>query len=315
MIIGRKPSAFLGLIILLCSVFAAEVAAQTTQDQEESSRQIVLDRFNKARPLPEAKGGMGGLTSETNAMKAPLYRRTGATRIARRRGAPAPATEEIGITIWRLRPARDTDQGGRVLVLDGLKQTQYTPERIEANTPLNVGDRVRITVESPRQGFLYIIDREQYQDGSFGAPVLIFPTLLTRGGDNRVMPGRLIDIPSQEDQYSYFTAAPAGSRRDQTAEVLTFMLVTAPLPLQIADQPINLAEQQVAGWEKLYGGVAETLELVGGAGRVWTNEEKMAGAANGRQLTQGGPPPQTVYRVARKTGAPLLVTVPLRYAR
>ena len=55
--------------------------------------------------------------------------------------------------------------------------------------------------------------------------------------------------------------------------------------------------------------------LVGGAGRIWTNEEKLAGAANGRQLTQSGPPPQTVYRVARKTGGPMLVTVPLRYAK
>src|SRR5581483_2826166 len=94
----------------------------------------------------------------------------------------------------------------------------------------------------------------------------------------------------------------AGTRRDQVAEVLTFILVTAPLQLQIADQPIKLAEQQMASWEKLYGGVAETLELVGGVGRTWTNEEKLAGMANGRQLTQGGPPPQTVYRVARKTG-------------
>ena len=304
------------LLVICCCLFSGAVVAQIQQpNDEESSRQIVLDRFNKARPMSEATAGMGSVTSGMNAMKAPLYRRTVAARIPRRRGAPAPATEEIGITIWRLRPSRDTDQGGRVLVLDGLKQTQYTPERIEADTPLNVGDRVRITVESPGAGFLYIIDREQYQDGSFGEPMLIFPTLRTRGGDNRVMPGRLIDIPAQEDQYSYFTAAPAGSRRDQTAEVLTFMLVTAPLPLQIANQPIKLAEQQVASWEKLYGGVAETLELVGGAGRVWTNEEKMAGMANGRQLTQGGPPPQTVYRVARKTGAPLLVTVPLRYAR
>jgi hypothetical protein len=87
------------------------------------------------------------------------------------------------------------------------------------------------------------------------------------------------------------------------------------LQLQITDQPIKLAQQQVASWERLYGGVAETLELVGGAGRTWTNEEKLAGMANGRQLTQGGPPPQTVYRVARKSGSPLLITVPLRYAR
>jgi len=308
----KSISKLLIVPILLSANFAA---SQTTSQDDESSRQIVLDRFNKARPLSEASAGVGGGSASTAAVKPPLYRRTGAMRIPGRRGARLPSTEEIGITIWRLRPSRDTDQGGRVLVLDGLKQTQYTPERIEAETTLNVGDRVRITVESPRPGFLYIIDREQYVDGSLGEPMLIFPTTRTRGGDNRVAPGRLIDIPAQEDQYSYFTAAPAGSRRDQTAEVLTFIVITAPLQLQITDQPIKLAQQQVATWEKLYGGVAETLELVGGAGRTWTNEEKLAGMANGRQLTQGGPPPQTVYRVARKTGSPLLITVPLRYAR
>src|SRR5256714_3762888 len=258
--------------ILICLTPNLAPAQNQTDQDEESSRQIVLDRFNKARPMSEASAGMGAVTSGMSAMKAPLYRRMGATRIPRRRGAPAPATEEIGITIWRLRPSRDGDQGGRVLVLDGLKQTQYTPERIEADTPLNVGDRVRITIESPRAGFLYIIDRDQYQDGSFAEPVLIFPTLRTRGGDNRVMPGRLIDIPAQEDQYSYFTAAPAGSRRDQTAEVLTFMLVTAPLPLQIADQPIKLAEPQVGGWEKIYGGISGTPQVVGRRGARATKQ-------------------------------------------
>ncbi|HTD85628.1 MAG TPA: hypothetical protein VK850_03545, partial [Candidatus Binatia bacterium] len=123
-----------------------------------------------------------------------------------------------------------------------------------------------------------------------------------------------IDIPAQEDQYSYFTAQPAGDRR-QVAEVLTIILVPQPLPLQIAAQPLKMAETEVNGWEKLWGGVAERLELVGGAGRIWTMEEKSAGAALGRQLTQAGPPPQTVYRVARKAGGPLLVTVPLRYGR
>ena len=284
-----------------------------TDPDDESSRQIVLDRFNTARPLSEA--AKAGMSSGNTSMKPPVYRRTGTARIGRR-GARPPATEEIGVTVWRLRPSRESDQGGRVLVLDGLKQTQYTPERIEAGTPLNVGDRVRITVESPRPGFLYIVDREQYADGSFGEPMLIFPTLKTRGGDNRVMPGKLIDIPAQEDQYSYFTAQPAGSRRDQVAEVLTVILAPKALPVTIGDQPLPVLPSQISLWEKLWGGATETLELVDGAGRTWTNEEKAASAANGRQLTQAGPPPQTVYRVvARKTGGPLMVTVPLRYAR
>jgi hypothetical protein len=145
--------------------------------------------------------------------------------------------------------------------------------------------------------------------------MLIFPTLRTRGGDNRVAPGKLIDIPAQEDPYTYFTAQPTGNRRDQIAEVLTIILAAQPLPLQIGDQPLKITDQQITSWEKLWGGAAERLELIDGAGRTWTNEEKAAGAAKGRQLTQSGPPPQTVYRVARKAGAPLLVTVPLRYAK
>jgi hypothetical protein len=200
-------------------------------------------------------------------------------------------------------------------VLDGLKQEQWVAERIEADTPLNIGDRVRLTVESPRPGYLYIVDREQYADGSLGEPMLIFPTLSTRGGDNRVEPGKLIDIPAQEDQYSYFTAQPAGARRDQVAEVLTIILVPQPLPLQIGPQPLRIAQGELASWEGLWGGVTERLDLVNGAGQTWTNEEKLAGAVQGRQLTQTGPPPQTVYRVARKAGGPILVTVPLRYRR
>jgi len=310
-----RLSTIVGLLVLSSLSFTSAAIAQS---EDDNSRQIVLDRFNKARPAADVTAGVGGsrVGSGNPTAKAPVYRRTGSTKTAGGPRKPAPSSsEEIGVTVWRLRPWRSGDTGGRVLVLDGSKQTEWTPERIEADTPLKIGDRVRLTVESPQPGSLYIIDREQYADGSLGEPMLIFPTLHTRGGDNRVEPGKLVDIPAQEDQYSYFTAQPAGDRRDQVAEVLTIILAAQPLPLQIGDQPLKLTEQQITGWEKLWGGAAERLELIGGAGRTWTNEEKAAGAAKGRQLTQSGPPPQTVYRVARKAGGPLLVTVPLRYAR
>src|SRR5438309_1273358 len=94
---------------------------QEPAQDEESSRQIVLDRFNKARPLSESvKAGIGSGSNST-AARAPIYRRTGATRLSGRRGTRLPATEEIGVTVWRLRPARSNDEGGRVLVLEGLK--------------------------------------------------------------------------------------------------------------------------------------------------------------------------------------------------
>src|SRR5262249_5091990 len=158
---------------------------------------------------------------------------------------------------------------------------------------------------------LYIVDRERYSDGSFGDAMLIFPTLRPRHGDNHVQPGKLIDIPAQEDQYSYFTAQPAGNRRDQVAEVLTIVLTTRPLPLQIGDQPQKIPASEITKWDQLWGGVSERLELVGGAGRTWTREEKSASAETGRQLSQSGPPPQTVYRVSRTASGQFLVTVPL----
>ena len=297
-----------------------------SQSDTDSSRQITLDRFNKARPAADTANGAGKSTTTATARnrnraktamaRPPIYRRTTPQR------APAAGTKstsesaaEIGVTVWRLRPSRSADQGARVLVMDGLKQSAWTPERIEADTPLKIGDRVRLSVESPRPGYLYIVDREKYADGSFGNAMLIFPTRQTRGGDNHVVPGRLVDIPAQEDQYSYFTAQPSGSRRDQVAEVLTIILMPTPLNLKITDQPLQISRTQIGQWEKLWSGATEEFELVGGAGQIWTDEEKEAGAANGRQLTQTGPPPQTVYRLPPRAAGTLLVTVPLHYGK
>src|SRR5216684_702111 len=91
------------LTLLLISASATLARTQTNpQDQEESSRQIVLDRFNKARPAADITAGVGGTRT---GVKPPVYRRTGQIRLpGRRKSAPA-ASEEIGVTVWRLRPS------------------------------------------------------------------------------------------------------------------------------------------------------------------------------------------------------------------
>src|SRR5581483_7160695 len=87
----------------LCLLISSGVIGQTPQQSdEESSRQIVLDRFNKARPLSEATAGGG--SGDSARMHPPVYRRSGAMRIARRRGVGAQATDVIRIRIWRQRP-------------------------------------------------------------------------------------------------------------------------------------------------------------------------------------------------------------------
>jgi hypothetical protein len=289
------------------------------QDQADSSRQIVLEEFTKARPSSGAtrKGTTPkqatAITSPT-APKPSRYKRVTRPLAKRAKDTRQPDTE-IGITIWRLRPSRPEDEAGaRLLVMQNNQSSQWTPERIEASTALNVGDRVRISIEGPRSGYLYVVDREEYADGSLGDAYLIFPTKRTRGGDNRVKPGKLIDIPAQEDQPNFFTLVPSPSRKDQVGESLSIILTAQPLSqLPITDKPLVVSKSDLLEWQTLWGTAYEQYEMEGGAGLAWTREEREAGSATGaRYLTQTEPAPQTVYRLAGG-GKSLLITVRLNY--
>jgi hypothetical protein len=270
--------------------------------QGEGARQIVPEEFVKARP---------GKSTAT-AAKQPSYRPADAAK--KTSGAKSSDFTQLGLTIWRLRPSKAADTGARIIVQESDDTVEWTPERVEANSPLRIGERIRISIESPRTGYLYVIDREQYADGTLSEPYLIFPTTRTRGGDNRVTAGRVIEIPGQEDRPNYFRLRQ--SRPNQTAEVLTVLVTNEPLEgLTFGAQPLVLANDQVAKWEKEWSAPAERFELIGGAGKTWTKAEQAAGADGTRLLTQEDPGPQTIYRVAAKPGAPILVKVGLRYSR
>ena len=120
----------------------------------------------------------------------------------------------VGVTVWRLRRPTSADSGERLLVQEGTEEEDWIPERISANTRLAPGDRLRVSVEAGRTGYLYVIDREQYADGSFSEPYLIFPTTRTLNADNKVNAGKLIEIPAQGDGPPYFTLR--RSRPDQS---------------------------------------------------------------------------------------------------
>ena len=170
--------------------------------------------------------------------------------------------------------------------------------------------------ESPRARYLYVVHREQFADGSLGDPYLIFPTLRTRGGDNQVRPGKLIDIPAQEDNPSYFTLVPTPGKGDQVAEVLSIIVTAQPLDLTLTDKPLQLSKSDVESWERAWSSQTERFEMEGGAGRSWTKAEMEASSrGSSRLLTQEEPTPQTIYRLAGKGKNTLLVTVPLRYSR
>jgi hypothetical protein len=211
--------------------------------------------------------------------------------------APAGDVREIGVTVWRLRRATPQDTVRLLVHETNAAKEEWTPERIELDTPLADGDRVRVTIESPRAGYLYVIDRERYADGSTGVPHVIFPTMHTSQGDNRVASGRLVDIPSQSDRPPYFTLR--ASRPDQTGELLTVIVSDQPLAeLTPGAEPLQITPAAVESWEKRGSPtLVEHLELAGGAGRAWSKAEQLAAADATRVLTQSAPPPQTVFRI------------------
>jgi len=219
----------------------------------------------------------------------------------------------VGVTIWRLRPAMARDSGERIIVHDDSATKQWLPERISAETKLGQNDKLRISVEGARKGYLYVIDREQYADGSLGEPYLIFPTTRTLKGDNLVDVGRLTEIPGQDDSPPYFTVRK--SRPDHVAESVSVLVTPTPLEgVEITDKAQKLSDQQVAEWEKQWSTGVGFLEMDKTAGQAWTKAERDAGAANTRAMTADGPAPQLLfYRAAAKPNEPLFVKLQLWY--
>jgi hypothetical protein len=217
----------------------------------------------------------------------------------------------VGVTIWRLRPAKRADSGERLIVHDDNATKEWLPERISANTKLVQGDRLRISVEAVRSGYLYVINREQYADGTVSEPYLIFPTNRTGGGDNEVGIGRLLEIPAQDDSPPFFTMRK--SRPDHVAEVVSVIVTPKPLEgVKTTREAQKLPEADVAKWEKEWGSNVGRLEM-STVGQAWTKEEK---DSHTRALTASAPAPQLVfYRPSITHTEPVFVKLKLQYRK
>ncbi len=285
--------------ILIAIAIIPGVQLRITAEEKETTRQLWDTQFVETAP------------AEPATPKKPSKRRY---KVATPKAAPmevAPDTV-VGISVWRLRQSSSTDQGARLLVQEKDETVEWTPQRVEADTVFSQGDRVRLSIEAAREGHLYVIDREQYADGTLGEPYLIFPTTRTAGGNNRIKMGRPVEIPSQVDKPPYFTVKP--SRPDQKGEVLSILITPEPIEgMQTGSEPILLSKDQVAEWEKMYGKEGGHLELEGGEGQAWTKVEKDA-AAGTIQLEGVDPRPQSLFYINNtKSGDTVLINVELKY--
>ncbi len=299
---GRRTIAsqltLVALIMAVCSAGLFVTIAQQTQD-EEATRHLWDTAFIQGKKRATKK----------------RVRRTYRLVTPNVSVNDVSADTVIGVTLWRLRPSRTADIGERIIEQEGPDSINWLPERVSSNGRMFEGDRIRVSIEAARTGYLYVVDQEQYADGSKGEPYLIFPTTRTRAGDNSVTAGRVIEIPAQDDSPPYFTLK--RTRSDHVGESVTILVSPTPIEgLTITDKAQRLSADTLASWEKSWGAQAGRIEMAHGAGKAWTRQEKEAGADATRSLKESEPAPQTIYyRPGATSTSTILIKVQLQYSR
>ena len=240
-----------------------------------------------------------------------------------KKAAPAKATPAkpnapvkgtlVGVTVWSFRPSKPTDtREVRALIQEDSGEVELTPERVAADQPLAAGQKLRIGIEVSKAGYLYVIDHEEYADGSKGDPYLIFPTRKILGGNNKVGPGMLVEIPAASDRVPYYTMR--RTKPNQVREVLTILISPTPIPgLAAPADRLRLEEKQLAAWEKQWRVKSYPLGD-SQQGQTYTVAEKQA-ASGAKPLGKDDPLPQLMFHLDTKTGEAGMMDLPLRIAK
>ena len=268
--------------------------------QDDDSKAIKAEVFLKERPVN---------TSPSKARYRPAVKSNEAPALTPPSGM---VLAEMGITLWRYREATGTDKTKELVEED--EGQEWILERIPEGTLLSPGQKVRLSLESlSRTGYLYVISREEYADGSFGAPKLIFPT--QRSVDRiKVEPGRLTYIPSATGR---FGIKPSENAKTHVGESLTIIVSQKPLidASQLKPQAITLQPSQLNQWLNQWKTRIAKFEMVGGAGQTMTAAEQASAKLDSPLMSQGDPVPQTIYQLFVKPEDPLLIVLPLKFAR
>lgn len=248
--------------------------------------------------------------------------------------------EALGVTFWRLRPPRATDKGPKVAVkTDDNRREWWTPTRVGADTQFQAGDRLRLTFESKRRGYLYVLNAEMYPKGALGKLYLIFPAPANQDREGRLLTeqfnqvgaGLLVDIPDQAEDLPYFKIEPRSP--NYVGELLLIIISSTPLEgLRLGPDQEVINVDLVARLEETWGAEASLYVKEGGGEEAFTTAEQQAqcGAKSRqlvreptplinsapspcgvrkRQLTREDPLPQNIYRVSTPHDGSLVVPV------
>src|SRR3989442_8330209 len=162
--VGERQSNVRRIMPVILSVVATIIiCVHALAGAPQGRREIVSDDFTRPRPTPTPKPPRPttiarptrppsalppGVQPASNSKR---YRLASSSSPKQPLSATA-AVEQLGITLLRLRPAKTSDTGERMVIREKEKASEWIPERIEADTALHEGDRVRLRIESPPEG-------------------------------------------------------------------------------------------------------------------------------------------------------------------
>jgi hypothetical protein len=229
---------------------------------------------------------------------------------------PAGANENfmLGVTLWKLRkPLPGDPPFARYFVLPPPTGQETKADLVPVRLPwgdLRQDDKVFFTVESSRNGYLYVADRELHTDGSKGPPVLIFPAGRINGGGYAVFAGHSLEVPDRYTNPNYFQVR-AGE--GYAGEELTFFVTPRQLPeIHPGQEPQPLLEATVAEWERQW--ISGVRPLASGAKPALPTLRESKALTSGEALASTDPPPEAIYSARRTPQGSLAIHVNLTAA-
>ena len=166
--IGKETTLRLAMLTLLFGFCLFCFAApQQAQDEDEEARRLPNKQFREARTAAAKPKPAKPATPQTPS-------------------ATTGGEELVGVTFWRLSPVTEEsrrlssaqDEDSRLLIptKKGAAPQPYHAARIGDDAAFRNGELLWLGIEVPRADdcFVYVLDREQYADGTLGEPYLIF---------------------------------------------------------------------------------------------------------------------------------------------
>ncbi len=124
------------------------------------------------------------------------------------------------------------------LSVDVVHLNSNRRETLQEGTRFVEGERVRFLITSPAAGYLYVVDQELNRKGEPRPAELIFPTTTTGRDRNRVSAGVEIPFPAEDENPPYLEPKPDGNNPDYGGELLTVLVYSSPLKVDLQPNPI-----------------------------------------------------------------------------